>query len=98
MLKAGGILVASNQPPSPDEAAKHRVRAAMVQMQASADDLTHFAQLFDGGTLRADLGRTYPLAQALLAWQDMARHSPRPTAGPAVAAAKTHGKIVLEID
>ena len=100
VLKAGGILVASNQPPSADEAAKHQARAAMVQMATSADDLTHFAQLFDAGTLRVDLARTYPLAQTLLAWQDMARHSPQQGIGPAptVAAAKTHGKIVLTID
>lgn len=101
VLKPGGVLVTSNQPPSPDEAARHQVRAAMVQMQASADDLTHFAQLFDAGQLCVDLARTYPLAEAGLAWQDMVRHSPQRS--PAAAAMptglppKTHGKIVLEM-
>ncbi|NML63617.1 NADP-dependent oxidoreductase [Hymenobacter sp. RP-2-7] len=100
VLQPGGLLVASNQPPSPDEAARHQVRAAMVLMQPSATDLAHLAQLFDAGRLRADLARTYPLEQAGLAWQDMARHSPQRgnAPAPAVAAPKKHGKIVLTIN
>jgi len=100
VLKPGSILVASNQLPSPDEAAKHQVRAAMVQVQASAADLTRFAQLFDAGQLRVDLARTYPLAQAGLAWLDMARHSPQLANAPLppVEAPKKHGKIVLTVE
>ena len=99
VLKPGGILVASNQPPSPDEAARHGVRAAMVQVAASGADLAHLAQLFDAGELRVDVARTYPLEQVGRAWQDMARHSPQrgpaPTETPTDLPPKTHGKIVL---
>ncbi len=101
VLRAGGYLVATNQPPAPADAARHGVHAAMFRMQTSAADLARFAQQFEAGTLRVDLGRTYPLAQAGLAWADGARHRPQrgaaPADGPSLAASKTHGKIVLEM-
>lgn len=100
VLKKGGYLVATSQPPSPQEAAKYGVPAAMFGMQASADDLARLAGLLDAGKLQVDVARTYPLAQAAQAWADNARHQPaRPgaPAGPPVAAPKTHGKIVLEV-
>lgn len=100
VLKSGGYLIATNQPPSPDEAARYGVHAQMVHMHNSGDELAHFARLLDAGTLRVDVARTYPLAQAGLAWADSARHlPPRPgaPAGPPVAAPKVHGKIVLEV-
>ena len=101
LLKAGGYLVATNQPPVPEEAAAHHVHASMLQVQPSAADLARIAQLLDAGTLRVDLARTYPLEQVGAAWQDSARHLPRrgpaPANSPAVAAPKTHGKIVLTI-
>ena len=101
LLQAGGYLVATSQPPAPEEAAKYGVHGVMFGMNPSADDLTHVAQLLDAGTLKVDVGRTYPLAQAAQAWADSARHLPQregePAAGPPVAAPKTHGKIVLEV-
>ena len=101
LLNPGGYLLATSQPPAPDEAAKYGVHAAMFKMRPSAADLAHLAGLLDAGTLKVDLGRTYPLAQAGLAWADGARHlPPRPgaPAGPPVAAPKTHGKIVLVVE
>ena len=100
VLKAGGYLVATSQPPSPEEAAKHAVHGVMFKMQASGADLALFTPLFSAGTLRVDLARTYPLEQAGLAWADSARHLPQRGAGatgPGVPAPKTHGKIVLEM-
>lgn len=100
VLKPGGYLIATNQQPSPDEAARNGVHAQMVHMYNSGDELAHFARLLDAGTLRVDVARTYPLAQAGLAWADSARHlPPRPgaPASPPVAAPKVHGKIVLEV-
>ena len=101
VLKPGGYLVATSQPPAPAEAAKHGVRSVMFGMQPSAEDLTNFAAQFDAGTLRVDVARTYPLAQAGVAWADSARHLPArgaaPMGGPPVAAPKVHGKIVLEV-
>jgi len=100
VVKAGGYLVATNQPPSPEEAAKHGIHALMFGVQPSGEDLAHLAQLFAAGTLRVDVARTYPLAQVGQAWADSARHlPPRPgsPAAPPVAAPKVHGKIVLEV-
>ena len=98
VLKAGGYLVATSQPPAAAEAAKHGV---MFQMQPSAADLLRVAQQLDAGTLRVDVARTYPLAQAAHAWADGARHSAlSETAAPdsTPLAPKTHGKIVLEVE
>lgn len=100
LVKAGGYLVATNQPPSPEEATKHGIHALMFGVQPSGEDLAHLGQLLTAGTLRVDVARTYPLAQVGQAWADSARHlPPRPgaPAGPPVAAPKVHGKIVLEI-
>lgn len=98
VLKAGGYLVATSQPPAAAEAARHGVQAVMFQMQPSAEDLRRVAQQLDAGTLRADVARTYPLAQAARAWADSARHSAPDAApdGPPLAP-KTHGKLVLEV-
>ena len=100
LVKAGGYLVATNQPPSPEEATKHGIHALMFGVQPSGEDLAHLGQLLTAGTLRVDVARTYPLAQVGQAWADSARHlPPRPgaPAGPPVAAPKVHGKIVLEV-
>jgi len=101
VLKPGGYLVATSQPPSPEEAAQHGVHGVMFGMKPSAEDLARVAQQLDAGTLKFDVARTYPLAQAGQAWTDSARHHPAPgavpAAGPPVAAPKTHGKIVLEV-
>ncbi len=101
VLKRGGYLVATTQPPSAEEAAKHGVHGVMFGMKPSAEDLARVAQQLDAGTLKFDVARTYPLAQAAQAWADSARHHPAPggaPAGPPVAAPKTHGKIVLEVN
>lgn len=100
VLKAGGYLVATSQPPAAAEAAKHGVQGVMFQMKPSAEDLRRVAQQLDAGTLRVDVARAYPLAQAAHAWADSARHSaPGAAAAPdgMPLAPKTHGKIVLEV-
>jgi len=101
VLKPGGYLVATSQPPSAEEAAKHGVHGVMFQMKPSAEDLARVARQLDAGTLKIDVARTYPLAQAGQAWADSTRHHPAPggapAAGPPVAAPKPHGKIVLEV-
>jgi len=101
VLKRGGYLVATTQPPSAEEAAKYGVHGVMFGMKPSAEDLVRVARQLDAGTLKIDVARTYPLAQAAQAWADSARHQPgpaaAPAAGPPFAAPKTHGKIVLEV-
>ncbi len=97
VLKFGGYLVATSQPPSPEEAARHGVHGVMFGMKPSAEDLARVAQQLDAGTLQTDVARTYPLAQAGQAWTDSARRHPAagPPATPPPSAPNVHGKIVL---
>jgi NADPH:quinone reductase-like Zn-dependent oxidoreductase len=85
VLKRGGRLVATAQPPSPDEAAKHGVQAVMMQMQANTDLLKQIAGLLDSGALRTTVSKTFPLAQAADAWKES-------------RGGHTRGKIVLEVE
>lgn len=84
VLKPGGALIATAQPPSEQEAARHKVRATMVRMQASAKNLTELAKLLDAGTIKTIVSKKYPLAQARSAWRD-------------ILTGHTRGKIVLEV-
>ncbi len=83
-LKPGGILVASTAPPSQEEATKHGVRAAMVQMQGSSALLAEIAGLIDSGQIKTLVGATFPLEQAAQA-QEASRTG------------HVRGKIVIEI-
>jgi len=84
VLKRGGTLIATSQPPSQEEAGRRGVRATMVQMQASGAGLRAIGALLDAGTIKTFVGQTFPLAQAAEAWKVS-------IAGHAV------GKIVLEV-
>lgn len=84
VLKRGGTLISTVQPPSQDESARSSVRAAMVQMRASASGLREIAALLDAGTIKTFVGKTFPLSAAAEAWKVS-------LAGHAV------GKIVLEV-
>jgi NADPH:quinone reductase-like Zn-dependent oxidoreductase len=84
VLKPGGRLVSTVQPPPKDEAARRNVQAMMMQMQPSAKTLTELSGLFDAGIIRTVVTKTYPLAQAAEAWKSqMAGH--------------TRGKVVLTV-
>ena len=52
VLKAGGSLIATSQPPSQDEAAKRKVHALMMRMQPSTKDLSQLAKLLEAGTIK----------------------------------------------
>ncbi|MDB5306151.1 MAG: hypothetical protein JWO38_353 [Gemmataceae bacterium] len=84
VLKPGGRLVSAVQPPSEEEAARHKVDAMVFRMQASTQGLVRLAELLDGGTIRTVVTHTYPLAQAQDAWRQ-------------VMSGHTRGKIVLEV-
>jgi NADPH:quinone reductase-like Zn-dependent oxidoreductase len=84
VLKSGGCLVATSQPPSQDEAKRRGVRALMMNMQPSKDRLTQLAGLLDSGAIKTIVTQKYALAKARDAWQQStSRH--------------TRGKIVLEV-
>jgi NADPH:quinone reductase-like Zn-dependent oxidoreductase len=84
VLKAGGCLISAVQPPSQEEAARHKVHAQMMRMQASTRGLGQLAELLEAGTIRTVVTKAYPLAQAQDAWGNhMSGH--------------TRGKVVLEV-
>jgi NADPH:quinone reductase-like Zn-dependent oxidoreductase len=84
VLKQGGALIATAQPPSEQEAARHKVRATMMRMQASTKNLSELAKLVDSGTIKPIISKRYPLARAQAAWAD-------------ILTGHTRGKIVLEV-
>jgi len=84
VLKPGGILVSTLEPPSQEDAAKHRVRAVFVQAQPTAGLLKEFARLLDSGQIKPNVGKMFPMEQARQA-QELKQHG------------HTRGKIVLEI-
>jgi NADPH:quinone reductase-like Zn-dependent oxidoreductase len=84
VLKQGGRLVATSQPPNQEYAARYKVRALMMQMKPTIAGLKQLAELLDAGTLRTEVTKTYPLAQAKEAWEyGQSGH--------------TRGKVVLEV-
>jgi NADPH:quinone reductase-like Zn-dependent oxidoreductase len=84
VVKPGGHLVSTVQPPSKEEAVRRNVQALMMQMQASAKALAELAGLLDAGAIRTVVTKTYPLAQAADAWKSqMSGH--------------TRGKVVLTV-
>jgi NADPH:quinone reductase-like Zn-dependent oxidoreductase len=84
VLKPNGRLVATAQPPSAEEAARHQVQATMMVMRPSTEGLRQIGSLLDAGTIRTSVTKTYSLSDAASAWKDqMSGH--------------TRGKVVLEI-
>ena len=84
VLKTGGALISTVNPPAQELAAKHSVRAKMFSMQATRQRLEQIGELLDGGQIRTSVTKTYPLEQAREAWQ-------------LVLGGHTRGKIVLEV-
>ena len=90
VLKEGGHLVAATQPVSQEEAARHGVSGAMMQLAPSAERLGKIARLLEDGTIRPDVATVYALEDAAQAWKDIAGNessSPR----------RAHGKLVLRV-
>jgi NADPH:quinone reductase-like Zn-dependent oxidoreductase len=84
VLKAGGWLVSTVQPPSEAEAERHHVQALMMRGQPSTEQLVQLGKLLDAGTLRTVVTKTYPLSQAREVWVERLSGHAR-------------GKVVLEV-
>jgi NADPH:quinone reductase-like Zn-dependent oxidoreductase len=95
VLKKGGYLVATTQPVSPDEAAKHCVSGAMMRLAPSADVLGKIALLLEKGTIRPNIASIYTLKDAAQAWKDLAGNV-SPIATGAIRR-RAHGKVVLRV-
>jgi NADPH:quinone reductase-like Zn-dependent oxidoreductase len=101
VLKEGGHLVASTQPVSQEEAARHRVSGEMMRLAPSGDGLGRIARLLEDGTIRPDVATVYALQDAAQAWKDIAGNLPgvhgMSPSGPGVVRRRSHGKIVLRV-
>jgi NADPH:quinone reductase-like Zn-dependent oxidoreductase len=71
VLKPGGALVAINQPPSEEQAAKYRVKASMLVTEPSTNSLQTVARLVDAGDIKPFVAKTYPLGDVAKAWRDI---------------------------
>lgn len=95
VLKKGGTLIATSQPPSPEEAEKYGVHAKMMNMQATTENLNEIAVLFGNGRLRVDVAKVYSLEDAGAAWAAIGQNIQK---GGAKAGEKIgHGKAVLKV-
>jgi len=101
VLKEGGHLVATTQPVSQEEAARHRVSGAMMRLAPSADMLGKIARLLEEETIRPDVASVYALQDAAEAWKDIAGNLPAvhgmSPSWPGAARRRSHGKIVLRV-
>jgi NADPH:quinone reductase-like Zn-dependent oxidoreductase len=66
-LRRGGVLVTIAGAPPEQAAAERGVRAELLMMSPSSEQLTRIAQLVESGALRVEIARTFPLAEAAAA-------------------------------
>lgn len=83
-LREGGRLISTVQPPSAEEAAKHKIVAMMMHMKPSAKRLSQLVELLEEGKIKTFIDRTFSLSQAKEAWRYMIN-------------CHTKGKIVLTV-
>lgn len=95
VLKKGGTLIATSQPPGKDDAEKYGVHAKMMNMQATTENLNEIAVLFGNGSLRVDVAKTYPLEKAGEAWAAIGQNIKKDGAKPTEKIG--HGKAVLKV-
>lgn len=88
VIKEGGYLVATNQPPSAEQASKFKINALFFQLKPSGAGLSVISSLLDTGKLKIGLAAVYPLEEVVTAWNGMLGKLPN---------MKKNGRIVLEI-
>ena len=84
VLNKGGILVSIVAPPPAELAVKYGVRAEMLGVEASSEQLEEIAKLVDSAHVRPVVENVFPLAEARRAHE-------------LIATGHTRGKIVLKI-
>ncbi len=84
VLKKGGFLVTTVAPPSKEKAGEFGVKAAMVNVQPSAEQLKEVGQLIEEGKLKTHVDIVLPLAQIKRA-HELSK------------AGHTRGKIILRV-
>ncbi|MCL2450461.1 MAG: NADP-dependent oxidoreductase [Polyangiaceae bacterium] len=84
VVRKGGVLLSTVSPPDEVEGAARGVRTAFLTVQPSALQLDDLAMLIDGGTVRTEVSRVFPLDAAREAHELLAKGHVR-------------GKIVLKV-
>jgi NADPH:quinone reductase-like Zn-dependent oxidoreductase len=74
VLRNGGTLVSTLEQPSAEEAARRRARAIVFMAQPTTETLTEIANLIDAGKVRVVVQKTYDLAEAARAQDDLEHH------------------------
>jgi NADPH:quinone reductase-like Zn-dependent oxidoreductase len=64
VLKPGGRIVSTLQPPSESEAAMHRAKGEAFMVEPNRDELAQIGRLIDEGKVSVFLQQTFPLADA----------------------------------
>jgi NADPH:quinone reductase-like Zn-dependent oxidoreductase len=85
VLKQGGILVSTVQPPAQEKAAAHGVRGLMIRQGPRGDQMAEIAELVASGRIQVRIEREFPLSEVQQA-QEMSQSG------------HTHGKIVVLIE
>lgn len=84
VLKPGGILVATSQPPVEAAAAKTGARAIMLATTTTTANLNALARWIDDGSVVPFVDRSYPLEEVAQAWREASQRH-------------VNGKIVLTV-
>jgi len=87
VVKPGGKLVSAVSKPDQDLASKHKITAAFFLVDVTTECLEQIAAKFERGSLKANVGKVLPLAEAKLAHEMLQGSLPRPG-----------GKIALDVD
>ena len=64
VLKTGGRIVSTLQPPAKDEATRHHAQAMAFMVEPDRAQLAEIATLIDAGKVSVVLDQTLPLAEA----------------------------------
>ncbi len=83
-LRPGGILICIAEPPDPQLASSHGIRAAFFIVEPDRGELVRLGEFAESGTLHPVIAETYPLDQAADAYA-------------AVEHAHRRGKVILDV-
>jgi NADPH:quinone reductase-like Zn-dependent oxidoreductase len=84
ILKPGGLLISTVQPPSQEEAQRLGITALMMRTEANPKRLEKISELAAAGEIKTVISKVYALADAKEAWQH-------------ALSGHTKGKIVLKM-
>ncbi len=84
VIKSGGALIATAQPPAPDAGKDRNIRAEMMDMKPATAALKQVIDLLSEGKIKTFIGATFPLAETRQA-QELSQNG------------HVRGKIVLNI-